>query len=80
MRITRHPAQGGAPRDAALERAESGINHTRYCSACGIPSRFDLCRVCAAWIENYRHTRAALKALNSIEPRPLRLRLVRSSS
>jgi hypothetical protein len=39
MRITRHPAQGGAPRDAALERAESGINHTRYCSACGIPSR-----------------------------------------
>jgi hypothetical protein len=67
---TRNPACGGVSRDAALGMAaNSGVNYSLSCPVCGIPTQGDLCRVCTAWREHYRHTRAAIKALDAIAPR-----------
>jgi hypothetical protein len=74
---TRNPAHGGAHGIAGLGKAaNSSVNYSLCCPVCRISTQGNLCPVCTAWYENYRHIQSALKALEAITPRPA-LRLVK---
>jgi hypothetical protein len=64
--------RAGVGAGSAFVRCNSGVNHTPCCPVCGISTQGDLCRVCAAWREHYKHTQSAVKALDAITKRPSR--------
>jgi hypothetical protein len=70
------PAGGpGAEGTVFGENSKSKFDYTT--SACTCHERRP-CRVCSAWFEHYKHTRAAVRVLDAIAPAPRpALRLVK---
>src|SRR5919106_6061473 len=76
-RRRRPPLWAGAiGNNVAWEATDSSVNYSLCCPVCRISTQGNLCPVCTAWYENYRHIQSALKALEAITPRPA-LRLVK---